>query len=409
MSVLRLVLVSGFVAVLTCLLALGTGGDASAGGPQLTGPFVEDYAVTDLGQIEGLPPDYGGITFSPVSGLLLIGGNANEDDATIYLVPVSRDVMGHITGFNELIDFVDAPYIDGGLAIGPGGVVFYSRYNPPMAEFGQILTSVPASAGVLASKVVDLTSLGVEETLGGLNFVPNGFPKAGALKVTSYEDGDWYEIGLAPAGDGTFDATSASNRVDLPSGSEGFVFLQPGLAGFGGGAHVLINNYDDSSITAYDLNGDGDPIADTQQEFLTGISGPAGLAFDPISGDLIISDYDEDRLYRVTGFPAPPPLIRGDNNCDGAINALDALTGLQYVAGQTPVQEIGCYQLGEPALQVVPLGDSSGGGIGPAGEIPLFGDIDCDGDVDAVDSLVILKFVAGLPLGLPQFCEPLGP
>lgn len=383
--------------------------EVRGGGLELTPPFDDFYTAADLGQIEGLPANYGAVAFSPASGALLIGGRANKEDAQIYVAPVSRDAMGHITGFDTLFDLVDAPYIDGGLTIGPGGVIFYSRYNSPEAEFGQILLSVPASAGILASRVVDLAELGVEGSGGGLNFVPTGFPGAGKLKLTSYDNGDWYEIGLAPAGDGTYDATSASNRADLPDGSEGFVFVPPGLPGFGAGAHVLINEYDDLSIAAYELDGNGDPVPGTRQEFLTGVSGPDGLAFDPFSGDLIISDYNNDRLFRVTGFPAPPTPLKGDNNCDGAINALDALSGLQYVVGLTPVQEPGCPALGQPLLDVVPLGEPSGGGVAPAGEIPLFGDIDCDGDVDAVDSLLILTFVAGLPLNLPVFCDPLEP
>jgi len=36
------------------------------------------------------------------------------------------------------------------------------------------------------------------------------------------------------------------------------------------------------------------------------------------------------------------------------------------------------------------------------------GDVDCDGDVDAVDALRILRFVAQLSTGLPGGCDPIG-
>ena len=36
------------------------------------------------------------------------------------------------------------------------------------------------------------------------------------------------------------------------------------------------------------------------------------------------------------------------------------------------------------------------------------GDVDCDGDHDAVDALVILLHVAGLPVNLPADCLPIG-
>jgi hypothetical protein len=36
------------------------------------------------------------------------------------------------------------------------------------------------------------------------------------------------------------------------------------------------------------------------------------------------------------------------------------------------------------------------------------GDVDCDGDIDAVDALVILRHVAGLPVDNGDGCTPIG-
>ena len=36
------------------------------------------------------------------------------------------------------------------------------------------------------------------------------------------------------------------------------------------------------------------------------------------------------------------------------------------------------------------------------------GDVDCDGDVDAVDSLKVLRFVGGLPVGQTEPCPDIG-
>jgi hypothetical protein len=39
----------------------------------------------------------------------------------------------------------------------------------------------------------------------------------------------------------------------------------------------------------------------------------------------------------------------------------------------------------------------------------LFGDVDCDGDIDSVDALAILRFVAGLdPLAQTEPCTDVG-
>jgi hypothetical protein len=43
-----------------------------------------------------------------------------------------------------------------------------------------------------------------------------------------------------------------------------------------------------------------------------------------------------------------------------------------------------------------------------AGQVGLSGDADCDEDVDSVDALSILRFVAALPVNLPQGCRPVG-
>lgn len=384
-------------------LALAGGGVEAGNGPTLAPPFDEDYTVANLGAVPGLPESYGGLTFAPGQPeFLLIGGNANDTDAAIYIVTVTRDVQGHITGFaGEVEHYADAPYIDGGLAFGPGGVLFYSRYNPPMVEVGQIALAVGASAAPaseLVTKVVDLAGLGVMESPGGLNFVPHGFPGAGALKLTSYRDGDWYEIGIAPAGDGTFDAISASKRADLTDGSEGIAFVPLGSPAFGTNPQVLINNYDEGVIDAYELDANGDPIPGGRQTFASGLGGLDGAAIDPLTGDLIVSDYNSPRIFRISGFAPPVQYTKGDNNCDGVIDILDALAGLLYAGGLDPAQAPECFELGEPVpADAIPLGNG----------LPTFGDIDCDEDVDPQDSLLILAFLAGLPLNLPTQCPAL--
>ena len=65
-----------------------------------------------------------------------------------------------------------------------------------------------------------------------------------------------------------------------------------------------------------------------------------------------------------------------------------------------------------PTPSPTPIGSPSGTPFGPpitASPAPgLSGDVDCDGDVDAVDSLSILQFVAALPVALPPGCPHIG-
>ncbi len=69
----------------------------------------------------------------------------------------------------------------------------------------------------------------------------------------------------------------------------------------------------------------------------------------------------------------------GDVNCDGAVNAVDALQVLRYIAGLSAAACLGSA-----------------------------GDVDCSGSIDAVDALLILRYVAGLRTTVPDFCPPIG-
>jgi hypothetical protein len=99
----------------------------------------------------------------------------------------------------------------------------------------------------------------------------------------------------------------------------------------------------------------------------------------------------------------PPPtgepgLIQGDNDCDGDADSVDALKGLQHIATIDFTQEPDCPTLGG----AVPA-------AAPAGAPPdLFGDVDCDDDVDAVDALGILRKVVAFPVLQNEPCTDIG-
>jgi hypothetical protein len=60
-------------------------------------------------------------------------------------------------------------------------------------------------------------------------------------------------------------------------------------------------------------------------------------------------------------------------------------------------QNQGCPQLGIAAIAAA---NPAGAGV--------FGDMDCDDDVDAIDALQILRYLAAMPVNLPQGCPELG-
>lgn len=84
-----------------------------------------------------------------------------------------------------------------------------------------------------------------------------------------------------------------------------------------------------------------------------------------------------------------PQYLKGDNDCDDDIDSVDALKGLQKIAGFDPPQQPGCPELGSEFASI-------------------FGDVDCDGDLDSVDVLFILRHLAGLSVNLPGGCGGIG-
>jgi len=99
----------------------------------------------------------------------------------------------------------------------------------------------------------------------------------------------------------------------------------------------------------------------------------------------------------LTPTPTPTPagsggpaLKQGDVDCDGDSDAVDALKVLRHVASLPVSPGPGC-----PAVESQVAGHP-------------FGDVDCDDDVDAVDALKVLRYVASLPVQQSEECTDIG-
>src|SRR5512141_2020915 len=80
------------------------------------------------------------------------------------------------------------------------------------------------------------------------------------------------------------------------------------------------------------------------------------------------------------GHAVPGPGQQGDVNCDAGVNAVDSLQILRSVAGLST--SANC------------LDDA--------------GDVDCSSAINSVDALRILRYVAGLNVQTPDGCAPIG-
>jgi hypothetical protein len=290
---------------------------APARAQDLEPPFAASYSLSDLGPPPGVPARLGGLTVKAgTTDRLLIGGEADGSTGALYEIGVVRDGAGHITGFSGTATrYADAAYNDGGVAYGPGNVLFLARW--PQNQLGQ---TKPGSR--ITDKITDLGPLGIASSLVSLAFVPPGQPGAGRLKLASYSGGEWYDAGLAPDGSGTYNLVNVAPVAGsaLPGGIVGFVYVGAGSRQFSGPS-ILVSEYQADNVAAYAVDAGGNPIPSTRRTFITGLDGADGAYIDPVSGDFLFSTFGGgDRVVVVRGFAKPlPPPVAGKN-----VNALPA-------------------------------------------------------------------------------------
>ena len=305
------VLVVGFAAAILM-------GSPYADAQQITEDFELNYSLHDLGSVPGVPSNYGGLTFKyDDPNTLLIGGAANSAGAAIYAIEVVRGCDNLIIGFaGEATLFATAPQIDGGLAYGPGNVLFYATYSNN--TIGQIKPGSTAP-----DKITPLNPLGVTGTTGTLNFVPAGYPGEGRLKIATYSGATWYDTTITPDGDGTFDIQPVEGSIFIGSGPEGIAFVEAGSPNFQNDS-VLISEYGGGRVATYELDANGDPIVKTRRVMVTGLSGAEGATVDPLTNDFLFSTFGGgSRILVVRGFELPHDV--GDLNADQTVDVSDLL------------------------------------------------------------------------------------
>jgi hypothetical protein len=67
----------------------------------------------------------------------------------------------------------------------------------------------------------------------------------------------------------------------------GFVHVPPGSPDFPNFKHILVSEYSSSTISTYEVDANGNPIASTCTPFITGLFGAEGAALDPLTGDVL--------------------------------------------------------------------------------------------------------------------------
>jgi hypothetical protein len=308
----------GMIAAASALALTG-----AVAGQVVTPEFEADYVAVDLGSVPGVPTPYGGVNFlAGEPDTMLIGGSANNAAGAIYRIEVERGCDGGIVGFVGKAElFAEAPNIDGGLAYGPGGVLFYTGY--PINVIGQI-----RPGETTPSRIISLSDLGVSSSVGTLQFVPAGFPGEGRLKILSYNGQTWYDATTEPDGAGTFDILEVELRATVGGGPEGLVFVGAASPGFDAPS-ALVSQFGAGRVVAFEVDEAGDAIPATERAFITGLSGAEGAVTDPQTGEFLFSTFGGgNRVVVVRGFQLQCAADVVPPGGDGAVDFDDLLAVL---------------------------------------------------------------------------------
>jgi len=269
---------------------------------QTVDPFYAGtYSLTNLGTVAGVPTNYGGLIFKAGDpNTILLGGTANNPGGLFYSVAVTRGAGNHIVALGPATALGFGINNDGGIAYGPGGVLFYSEYITN--NVGEVKPGSNSD-----NKTVALGPLGIPVSTGALNFVPPGYNGAGQFKVSSWPGGQFYTVNMASDGSGTFNLTSAALQVTLPGGPEGFVYVPQGSTLFPSQS-MLVSEYSNDNIATYTIDANGNPVLASRQTFIAGLTGAEGAAIDPVTGDFFFSTFGgSNQVIEVRGFTAPAP------------------------------------------------------------------------------------------------------
>ena len=99
--------------------------------------YANSYSLDNLGSVSGVPTRYGGLTFmADDPNIILLGGTANTSSGLFYEIPVTRGPDNHIVSLGSATRLGFGINNDGGIAYGPGGVLFYSEW--PINMVGEV-------------------------------------------------------------------------------------------------------------------------------------------------------------------------------------------------------------------------------------------------------------------------------
>lgn len=305
---MRTIIVKSLIAAVTAAFLIPA---FNAYSQNLTTEFEQaGYTLVDLGSIDQLPAQYGGLTIRPGEpNTLYIGGDANFGAGALYTVPLQRDpVTQEITGFAGSASlYVNTPNIDGGVYFAPNGTLLFTRYS--MNELGQIL---PDDSYVS----VPLGTYGIASSVGSLAIVPFGFPGAGNLVLSSYNGSAMYNVPYTIDGTGQYMLSNQNAEVSVDgtaTGPEGIAYIPIGSLAFPSPS-MAISSYSRGTVVVFEVGDNGLPLINTARDMVVGLTGAEGALIDPVTGDFLFSTFGGgNKVIRISGFEPPSSIGEVDD------------------------------------------------------------------------------------------------
>ncbi len=318
---------------------------AAASAQAVLPPFNTTWQIVNLGQIPGVT-SYGGTAIAAANPNTLLV--SPWPSTSIDAVPLIRNGAGAIVGTGTATPVITVGGTDGGLAFGPGGVLFSTW-------FGSNNLNQTKPGSIATDRVDALFPLGLGASVGTCTFVPAGMPGAGRLKLCSWTPAFFHDVPLTPDGNGTYAPGTFGPAITLANDVEGMVYAPPGTPSFGG--QLLVCEWSAGNIVAYQIDANGDPLPTTRQEIVGGALYPGGGTRDPITGDFVFLGANGTLLI----------LRQGATPCGTFTNYGPASPG---ALGTPTIAGTGCPRLGQ-TIGIQLGGHTNALGLLAAGTYPL--------------------------------------
>lgn len=243
--------------------------------------------------------------------------------------------------------------------------------------------------------------------LGGLHARVLDYSPDGTKLAFTAEDNDIVSVYIASAdGSNPQKLTSSGVHEDDPRWSPDgtkIAFIRTVSAarapsGLGGQTDLFVINDDGTG----EVNLTNDALFDSQPAWSPDATTFVFYSERPAGDGLYLMNSDGGDIHLLLANGSGPDWqtvpegsrLWGDGDCSGAVNPVDSLKTLRHDAGLGVDTGAGCPELGSE--------------VQTGGDAATWGDVDCSGALNPVDSLKLLRHDAGLPVDKPSDCPSLG-